>query len=496
MTLSSPSQLEVFALQQGLSLHRQLARVNPAAFASYVLRDEETKRAILMHPVQEEWHELASKYKNLILWGHPESGRSSQMSVARVLYELGKNPNLRVLIVSATHMLSERLAATIARYIEGRYGPELHQVFPGLRKGASAWSGTQLVVRRTTSAKDPSVWVCGVESQGVTGARVDLLVLDDILTQINTYSAAQRERVFNWVMGTLIDRMSAKGRILALGNTWHPDDTYHRLATREGWVSKRYPVRYSNGVLAWPERWPATRIAEMEATLLPHEFARKFLCEARDDSTARFRKDWIHQCALRGDTGDPNSWRLRKFINTVPAGCKTFTGVDLSTGKAHGDLTCIFTILVYPNGDREVLNIQAGRWQAPEIVKRIEKEHEAFASIVTVEGSGQQELLNQMLRAQTGVPVKSYFTGAETFSDPNHGIETMAVEMANSKWIIPSARQGSYFASEVREWIKALLYYDPASHPGDRLMASHFAVEGSRIRKPKGGYGRLDTLTR
>lgn len=495
MTQQIPQQ-HVLSLHQGLAVARRLARTDPAAFASYVLRDEETKLPIVTHPIQREWHRLFSEHKNLILWGHPESGRSSQMSIARVLFELGLNPNLRVLIVTATLELAQKLCGNIARYIEGKYGPQLHRVFPGLRPAlGEAWSATRLVVRRTTTARDPSVWCCGVESAGVTGARVDLLILDDIVTQDNTYTAHQRERVFDWVMGTLVNRMSKSGRVLGLGNTWHPDDAYHRMAAR-GWVSRRYPVRYPSGQLAWPERWSAERVALKESQLLPGTFSRVYLCEPRSDEDARFRKEWIHQCCVRGDNGTANSHKLRTHLNQLPPGCKTFTGVDLSTGKAHGDLTCIFTIMVYPNGDREVLNIQSGRWQAPEITSRIEREHEAFSSIVTVEASGQQELLIQQLRASTDVPVKSYFTSAETFNDPHHGIETMAVEMANSKWIIPSKNQGQTLSPEVAAWVKELLYYDPASHPGDRLMGSHFAVEGSRIRKPKGYVGRADTLRR
>src|SRR5260221_2866582 len=189
-------QEHVLSLHRGLMLARRLARTDPAAFASFVLRDEETKLPSVTHPVQREWHRLFSKSRRLVLWGHPESGRSSQLSVARVLYELGQNPNLRVLIVSATHMLSERLCGIISRYIEGRYGSELHQGFPKLRKGTSRWSNTQLVVQRTSTAKHPSVWCCGVESTGRTRPRGGLLILDDAPTPKDTYTAPPRDIVF------------------------------------------------------------------------------------------------------------------------------------------------------------------------------------------------------------------------------------------------------------------------------------------------------------
>jgi hypothetical protein len=496
--LASPSQL--VAYHQLQAVHREIARRDPAHFASYILKDEAVGSVglpVQLAPAHLRMHQLISKHERLVLWGHPELGKTSQVSIARTLWELGKNPDLRVLIVSATDEMAKRIGDAICRYIEGRNGSELHQVFPRLRQQRGApWTGHSLFVERRTTAKDPSVRTCGVLTKGVTGARVDILILDDVLTQVNTYTQHQRDMVFEWIIGALVDRMGAKSRRVLLGQAWHPEDALHRIVQRAGWVGYKLPIRTAHGELTWPERFNEERTSQLERELGPYEFSRKFLCEARSDEGSRFRREWIHKCCLRGDTGDADCEKLARFLNHVPPGCKTYTGVDLATGKKSGDQSAIFTLMVHPNGDREVLDVQVGHWQAPETMSRIEDVHRRFFSIVTVEGSGQQELFNQLLRSSTSVAVKSYFTSAKTFSDPAHGIEAMAVEMANGKWIIPSAGGGQRFVPAVAQWIKEMLYYDPASHPGDILMASHFAVEGSRIQKPKGRVTSLDTLRR
>ena len=64
---------------------------------------------------------------------------------------------------------------------------------------------------------------------------------------------------------------------------------------------------------------------------------------------------------------------------------------------------------------------------------------------------------------------------------PQDGVEGIAAEMANSRWIIPCDTEGKP-SPEIEAWIQEMLYYDPRGHTGDRLMASWFAREGSRRR--------------
>jgi hypothetical protein len=87
-------------------------------------------------------------------------------------------------------------------------------------------------------------------------------------------------------------------------------------------------------------------------------------------------------------------------------------------------------------------------------------------------------------------------TTKQSISHPEFGIESMAVEMAGSKWIIPS-RNGRAISAEMEAWIGEMLFYDPASHKGDRLMASWFAREATRKQqKPKARTGVLHTMRR
>ena len=154
----------------------------------------------------------------------------------------------------------------------------------------------------------------------------------------------------------------------------------------------------------------------------------------------------------------------------------------------------MFTIVVHPNGSREILDVCSGRWTGPEIVQRIVDLHYRYQSIVIVENNAAQDFILQFTQAMSAVPVKPFNTGSNKYH-PEFGIEGMATEMANGKWIIPN-QHGSVHP-EVGAWINDILYYDPNAHSGDRLMASWFAREGARTGPPpKIEFKNIDLMRR
>lgn len=461
--------------------HCELARVDSAAFNSYVLRDEATRKPIYMSPSQIEWHRLAARHNRVLIWSHVEAGKSTQISIGYTLFRLGQNPNLRIAIVSNTDGQGRKWTRLLSKYITE--SEELHRVFPKLQRGPKGmpWNEHTLTVDRPSSAKDASVTVYGVHGN-VLGARIDLLILDDILDYENTKTQAQRDDLMAWYMSTLEGRLTADAQVICVGTAWHREDLMHRFAKMPNWFAVRYPVINSKGVPAWPQGWPMERIEAKKQAVPPLEFSRQFMCMARSDEDSRFKRDWIDACLARGE-----GKAMKSSIMGLPLGMKTFTGVDLGMGGAKSDLTVFFTILVYPNGDREILEVMSGRWTGPEIVERIVDVHYRFHSEIIVESNAAQMFVVQFTRNMSAVPVKPYTTTAKTHSPL--GIEAMAVEFHNSKWVIPSKNGRAH--PEIEAWINEVLYYDPQSHAGDRLMASFFAREGARFERPVIEFGRI-----
>lgn len=465
-----------------------IAREDCATFNALALRDEETGDPITNAPFHEEWHDVADAGGNMVLWAHPESGKTQQFAIGRVIWQLGRDPRKRFAILSATLNQGKDIISAIQGHILNN--PVVHDCFPHLRPGGM-WAANAITVERPYGIKDPSVQAFGTDQGSIQGKRLDGLICDDALTEDNTRTPYQRDKLDKWVRSSAFSRLTKNAQVMFLANAWHPDDMAHRLA-KQGWWNKRYPVLDANGAPTWTDRWPLHRIEKARTELYgPLEFARQMLCQARDESSARFKAEWVERCKERGK-GKSLAFALR----VVPQGFRVYTGVDLGVSQRAGsDLTVFFTICVHPDGSREVLDITSGRLTGPQIIQQIVDIHHRYNSIVIVENVAAQDYILQFARQMTNVPVKPLTTSGSRKWNVDFGVESLAVELANGKWIIPCADDGTVHP-EVDAWISEMLYYDPTTHTGDRLMAAWFAREGSREVKQKISFGRLDLMSR
>lgn len=464
---------EVLALEEQVV---ERSRHDPAVFCAYTLRDEETGLPVKSVPLHREWHALANAHPRLLLWAFVESGKTQQLSIGRAIWELGKNPNLRIVVVSNTIGQAQKIVTTVARYIEK--SPEVHKVFPHLKRDrARPWNMSQLFVERTSLGKDPSFQACGIHGN-IYGARIDLLIYDDILDYENTLTHKAREELHRWVQATLEGRLTQNARAWCIGNAWHRDDLMHRFSRSGVWYSVRYTVANDNGESLWEDRWPAARIKEKSVILGPIESGRQLYSRAISDEEAKFKREYIEHALARGANRS-----VTRELRGLPAGFATFTGVDLGVKQQERhDVTSMFTILVYPNEDREVLMCEAGKWTGPDIITRIVDTHRRYHSIVMVEDNAAQDFILQFARDQSAVPLQNFNTNKKTLKNPLFGLESLAVEFANKKWIIPS-RNGRPLLKSLVAWIDEMLFYDPQAHIGDRLMSSWFARECARTHK-------------
>lgn len=504
------------ASQRARALRAQLARKDPSRFCHFVLRDERNGKPIQQAPMHHEWHSILSDKNspNVVIWSHVEGGKSNQIAIGRALYELGLDPMLKIAVISNTNDLAKKITRQTGQYITK--SKDLHEVFPHLvptDDPGLQWRAQALTVKRPgMGGKDPSIQACGMHGN-IIGSRVDLLILDDVLDFENTNTPGPRDDAYRWIK-YIMGRMTADGRIWAVGNSWHPEDALHRLE-KDGFRGFRFPVVLPNGKVTWPQRWSLSRIEKAKVSLGPLEFARQLMCQARDDTSARFKRDWIDACIEKG-RGIPcinhvedlfDEENLTEEERTVRrlamdsmqrlsggGGNPTIiTGVDLAVQKgSSNDETVLFTIYIDPSdGTRRILSIRSGKWTGPEIIEAIKQCYADFGGMFIVENNAAQAYITQFLAQQTSIPVVPFTTGRNK-ANPEFGVESLATEIANEKWIIPSTKNKDglwEIHKEVQEWISELLFYDPNEHTGDRVMASWFAREGAR-RFVDGGVSR------
>lgn len=481
------------AAKKARAMRQQAARRHANVFVPYVLQDERTGNPVRQSPYHEEWQDLASVHDRLIMWAYVGGGKTQALSVGRSLWEMGCNPDIAMVCVSSNKSQATKIVNQCKSYIDS--SQRLKAVFPGFCKGDVWQSNFFTLGNRTTIRKDPTFQALGAFGN-ILGARLDLIILDDILTMDFTRTQHMRDKMWEWLTTTLFTRLDQRhGRIIFVGNTWHEDDAMHRLALGyEGatpWPNYRYPILKFNDVPAWPERFPADLVEKIKKDETPTSFARLYMCQTRSDKDTRFKAEWIATALQLG-----RGRKMARSVSVLPPGYKTFTGVDLAVGKTRTSaLTVFFTLVQHPNGVYEVLCVESGRWAADEIIDRLAATIHRFQSVAYVENNAAQTFLVDLARQRyLSLPIYGFHTGAHNKYDPLYGVEELGGEMAIGKWIIPN--EGGRTNPEVRSWINEMRYYDPAAHTGDRLMASWIAREGARKGSQVIQTGRVDLLAR
>jgi hypothetical protein len=467
------------AAQMRLEILR--ARKRCEAFIEYAFRHESDPNLRVRNAwFHNEWQQILRDHKYAVIIAPVEHAKSQSIAIAKPIHMLGSNPNLRGAIISNTAQQAEKILSAIRSHIE--HNDRVHEVFPHLVPSTNPehpWHQSMITVDRSTIAKDPSIQALGITGP-LVGSRLDFVILDDVLDFEITRTAAQMEKLIEWCDTTLFTRLTEGACCWVVGTPWDPHDLLHVLSKRPAFFSKTYSAVENPD--APPEDWKPIwfgkqRLLDVRDNLTVHNFARKYLCQVRSNESSRFQKSWIDRCLLNG-----KGRSLMQYAPVAPSGKRypCFTGVDLGVGQGEDhDVTVLFTISLDERWRRVVVDVQSGRWQAPEIIRRIYDVQLRFGSIVTVESNGAQRFLLEWAGAQ-GISVRAFSTTAKNKYDETFGVESLAVEMRSGQWVIPSGPSGEDPAPVIKEWIQEMLFYTPSQHTGDHLMACWFARETAR----------------
>ncbi|MCI0701425.1 MAG: hypothetical protein L0241_10125 [Planctomycetia bacterium] len=259
---------------------------DPALFIRTCLTDE-SGDPIQLAPVHEELQQFLTDHPRALVELPRDHGKSFQVC-GRVLWELGKNPALRIKIVCATDAIAAERSRFLRDAIENN--ERVRFIFPHL-KPAEPWAADTFTVARPTETIGPSVSAFGVGA-GSTGTRADLLICDDVVDVRAMRSRAEREKVADYFTNNLMNLLEPDGRFWGLFTPWHADDLNARL--KKGGA---YPVfRKAVGVNfepVWEEKWPAERLQARKNEIGSASFARGYqLVPIAEDETL-IRPEWV-----------------------------------------------------------------------------------------------------------------------------------------------------------------------------------------------------------
>lgn len=165
----------------------------------------------------------------------------SWLTVAYVLWRLYLNPQLKILVVSASKNLADNFSTFCFQLINSM--PMLAHLRP---RADQRNSKIQFDVGPALDSKDPSVRSLGITSQ-ITGGRADIVIPDDIESTNNSLTQQGRDRLLE-----LIKEFDAVlkpgGEIKYLGTPQSEMSIYNALPSR-GYEVRIWPARYPS------EKW-------------------------------------------------------------------------------------------------------------------------------------------------------------------------------------------------------------------------------------------------
>jgi len=333
----------------------EAARRDPSAFVEFCCTDHEGRPLVQAH-VHREIQDFLSLHAKAIVELPRDHGKTVQIC-ARVLWELGRNPALRIKIVCATERIAEDRGRFLRRAIQNIL--RLREVFPRLRP-AEPWAATCFSVERPAEVIGPSVVTLGVGG-GLTGTRADLLVCDDIVDVKSLTSAAERERVKAYFRDNLMNLLEPDGRCWCLFTPWHANDLNAELKRDGAFEHMRRAVGAPERAV-WPERWPRQRLVERRREIGSASFARGYRLLPLNEDIMAIKPEWVRFWEVRPHAPRDEDDRERIILAVDPA---------VSANPA-ADASALVVLSRWASGPVRCLQATARQVSTPDLVRLID----------------------------------------------------------------------------------------------------------------------------
>lgn len=292
-----------------------------------------------------------------------------------VLERTEREPVRAIVNLPPRHSKTESLLHGIARRIKRRpwetvayvtYGDSLARDKSILCREYALRAGVQL---RDDSAaanrwRTPQLGGALFTSIGgaITGQGANVLVIDDPhKDRTEAESQVERDKVWNWYIGTGLDRVEPGGSVIVCQTRWHPDDLTGRLVDQrlqqDGWEVISLPalgldqpdgsrVADENGEPLWPEQWPREEL--LKKRIDEYEWRSKFQQAPVKRGGAVFRDVRYY---------DPR---------TLPNGLRISVGMDLAySKKTHADWSACVVLGQDMDGTTYVLAVAREQMEVP-----------------------------------------------------------------------------------------------------------------------------------
>lgn len=304
-----------------------------------------------------------SSKKNLIL--APRGfGKSTLLTIGRIIYEILKNPNIRILIGSKTDSQAKGFLDEIKQNLQKERLVEIFGVQGGEK--ITVWNEDVINVKeRTIAAKEKTVTALGAGG-AMTSRHFDLVLVDDLVDEKNSRTMLQRRDVHKFFYQTLRPCLEPGGRLYVMGTRYHPDDLYNWLMTKDPeFKDTTYIIPATiDGESQYPERYENQELADLRISMGTIFYDSQFMLDTDSMRGDVFKYDYF------------------KWYNKRPSNLRIYAAADLAIGKKSRDDFFAIVVLGYdPEDNIFILDTYAGKISLEQQNQRILDYHKKYDPI-------------------------------------------------------------------------------------------------------------------
>ena len=324
-------------------------------------------------------------------------GKSTLLSVARCVFEIVRNPDVRILLASNTQAQAEAFVREARGHIERNliFG----RLFGNLigRK----WTDRELIVgARRRIAKEPTIFATGVGG-ALVSRHFDIILCDDIVDEENSRTESRREKLRTWFFKVMLPCLEPDGRIGIVGTRYHYRDLYGHLI-ETGFVPSATIIRAidAGGKSPWPEKFSVEWLEQIRREAGTVIFNAQYQNDTEAMKGAVFKNEWL------------------RYYDIAPERLRIFQGVDLAIAQHSGsDFFAIVTTGADEWGNIYVLDCYQARLSFRQQTAAIVERFRRFDPIkVAIESNAYQAAQVERVRELGGVRAVSVFTKSDKLS--------------------------------------------------------------------------------
>ncbi len=241
--------------------------------------------------LEERWTKGERK---ILLMAFRACGKSTLVGLFCV-WLLWRNPDLRVLVLSADLALAEKMVRNVKRILEKH--PLTRHLKP---KQSDQWGSDRFTIRRNLELRDPSMLAKSITTN-LTGTRADVIICDDVEVPRTSNNVEKREVLRERLM-ELDYILTPDGMQLYVGtphcfHTIYGEEPRRELGEEQifldGFARLVIPVLNDAGKSVWPERFSQEKIQDILKRTGPAHFRSQMMCEPAHISDGYFNADQL-----------------------------------------------------------------------------------------------------------------------------------------------------------------------------------------------------------